>query len=287
MDIDLARTFLAVVETGSFVEAADRVFVTQSTVSMRIKSLEDRLGKILFERSKAGASLTPAGVQFHKHALAMVRIWEQARLEMALPQGYKAALTVGGQYSLWDGFLLDWVARMRSKAPQVAVRTQAGFSSVLMQHLLDGTLDIAVMYTPESRPGFEVEMLFEEELVLVSSERRPSGKPGKKYIYIDWGPEFRADHTLNFPDLSTPGLYMELGSLSLSYLLENQASGYFPKRLVVPHLTQGRLKLIAQAPTFHYPAYVVYPTDGNSQILDLALKTMKKVAADCSANGAI
>ena len=282
MDIDLARTFLAVVETGSFVEAANRVFVTQSTVSMRIKALEERLGKVLFERSKAGASLTPAGVQFHKHALAMVRIWEQARLEVALPEGYHAALTIGGQYSLWDGFLLDWVARMRSRAPQVALRTQSGFSNALMQHLVEGTLDIGVMYTPESRPGFEVEMLFEEELVLVSSEARPSGKPGKNYIYIDWGPEFRVDHSLNFPDLSTPGLYMELGSLSLNYLLENHASGYFPKRLVSSYLREGVLKLVKQAPVFHYPAYVVYPTDGDPEIFDVALKAMKRVAADCA-----
>jgi DNA-binding transcriptional LysR family regulator len=271
------------VETGSFVEAAARVFVTQSTVSMRIKALEEQLGKILFARSKAGATLTPAGIQFHKHALAMVRIWEQARLEVALPAGYQAALTVGGQYSLWDGFLLDWVARMRTKAPQIALRTQAGFSNVLMQHLVEGTLDLGVMYTPESRPGFELEMLFEEELVLVSSETRPSGKPGKNYIYIDWGPEFGADHSLNFPDLSTPGLYMELGSLSLNYLLQNHASGYFPKRLVLSYLEEGALKLVKQAPVFHYPAYVVYPTDGNPELFDVALKTMKKVAADCSA----
>ena len=283
MDVNLARTFLAVVETGSFVEAAKRVYVTQSTVSMRIKALEDQLGKTLFERSKAGATMTPAGLQFHKHALAMVRVWEQARLEVSLPAGYQAAFTVGGQYSLWDGFLLDWLARMRSRAPDIALRAQAGFSDVLMRHLVEGTLDMGVMYTPASRPGFELEMLFEEELVLVSSEPRPTGKPGKSYIYIDWGPEFQADHSLNFPDISTPGLYMELGSLSLKYLLENRASGYFPKRLVVPYLDEGVLKLVAQAPVFRYPAYAVYPAGGDPRFTGLALKTLRKVAADHSA----
>jgi DNA-binding transcriptional LysR family regulator len=278
MDVDLARTFLAVVETGSFVEAAERVFVTQSTVSMRIKALEERLGKPLFERSKAGASLTAAGAQFHKHAQAMVRVWEQARLEVALPEGYHDALAVGSQYSLWDGFVLDWVARMRSRAPAIALRAMTGFSNLLMQRLVEGTLDIGVMYTPQSRPGFRVEMLFEEELVLVSSEPRPAKKPGKNYIYVDWGPEFQADHSLNFPDLSTPGLYMELGSLGLKYLLENPATGYFPRRLVVPYLKDGTLKRIAQAPVFHYPAYVVYPTEGDPDVLGLALRTMRRVA---------
>jgi DNA-binding transcriptional LysR family regulator len=283
MDIDQARTFLAVVEAGSFVDAAKRVFVTQSTVSMRIKSLEERLGKTLFERSKAGATLTPAGVQFQKHALALVRVWQQARLEVSLPEGYQASLIVGGPYSLWDGFLLDWLARMRVKAPDIAFRTQTGFSDALMQRLADGTLDIGVMYTPQSRPGFEVEMLFEEELMLVSSEPQPLTSPGKNYIYIDWGPEFQADHSLNFPNLSTPGLYMELGSLGLKYLLGGPASGYFPKRLVASHLETGRLKLVGQAPVFHYPAYVVYPADGDPDTLGLALDTMKRVAADHAA----
>ena len=67
MDINLARTFLMVAETGSFIDAARKMNVTQSTVSARIKSLEDLLGRPLFERSKNGAELTSSGSQFQKH----------------------------------------------------------------------------------------------------------------------------------------------------------------------------------------------------------------------------
>jgi LysR family transcriptional regulator, flagellar master operon regulator len=279
MDIDLARTFLAVVEAGSFVEAADRVHVTQSTVSMRIRNLEEQLGKVLFERSKTGATLTAAGTQFHRHALTLVRIWEQARLEVSLPPGYEAALTIAAQFSLWDEFLLLWLSNMRRNAPQIAVRAQFGFSSALMQRLIDGSLDIGVMYRPESRPGYSVEMLFEEELVLVSSEPENPAKSDREYIYVDWGPEFRADHTLNFPELSTPGVYMELGSLGLRYLLVNHCAGYFPRRLVQSYLDAGQLALVPQAPTFSYPAYAVYPANGDSGLLDLALGELRRAAA--------
>ena len=61
MDIALIRTFLEVAATGSFVNASERLYVTQSAVSLRIARLEDTLGKPLFTRSKAGAELTPAG----------------------------------------------------------------------------------------------------------------------------------------------------------------------------------------------------------------------------------
>jgi DNA-binding transcriptional LysR family regulator len=280
MDIDLARTFLAVVETGSFVEAAERVHVTQSTVSMRIRNLEDQLGKSMFERSKAGATLTAAGVQFHRHALTLVRVWEQARLEVSLPPGYEAALTVGGQFSLWDEFLIGWLSAMRRNAPHIAVRAQFGFSSALMQRLIDGSLDIGVMYTPESRPGYSIEMLFEEELVLVSSEPETESGSKREYIYVDWGPEFRADHTLNFPDLSTPGVYMELGSLGLRYLLINHCSGYFPRRLVQTYLDAGAIALEPHAPRFSYPAYAVYPSNDDGGILELALEELKNSAAE-------
>ena len=63
MDIELARTFLAIVSTGSFVRASDRLHVSQTTVSARIRSLEDQLRRPLFVRNKAGATLTPAGEQ--------------------------------------------------------------------------------------------------------------------------------------------------------------------------------------------------------------------------------
>src|SRR5690349_7697801 len=64
MDIELARTFLEIVSTGSFIKAADRLHVGQTTVSARVRLLEQQLGRPLFVRNKAGASLTPAGEHF-------------------------------------------------------------------------------------------------------------------------------------------------------------------------------------------------------------------------------
>lgn len=280
MDVDLARTFLAVVETGSFVEAANRVHVTQSTVSARIKSLEERLGRVLFQRGKFGASLTPTGIQFQKHALAMVRIWEHARLEIALPEGYLSALAIGGQYSLWDGFLLEWVGSMRTVAPEIAIRASMGFSDTLMQAMVAGTLDLAAIYTPQGRPGLEVELLFEDEIILVSGQDDPSPEPDDSYVFIDWGPEFRADHSLNFPKLSIPGTYLELGSLSVQYLLRTNSSGYVPRRIAAPYLASGALKTSRRAPAFSYPAYAVYATDADADLVQLMLGQLRTAAAN-------
>ncbi|MEI9401657.1 LysR family transcriptional regulator [Mesorhizobium argentiipisi] len=55
MDIDRARTFLEIVHSGSFLKAADRLHVTQTTVSARIRTLEEELGRRLFIRNRNGA----------------------------------------------------------------------------------------------------------------------------------------------------------------------------------------------------------------------------------------
>ncbi len=278
MDIDLVRTYLAVVEQGSFVDAADKVYVTQSTVSMRIKSLEERLGRTLFERGKSGAKLTPAGRQFQKHAEAFVRIWSQASAEVALPEGHDRVFAIGGQYSLWDGYLLRWVTWMRETRQDVALRTHLGHSAILMRNLADGVLDLAVLYRPDQRPGFRIEKLFEEQLVLVSSVGSSRDLMSGNYVLIDWGPEFLADHTLNFPELVVPGLTLGLGSLAINYLLENSASGYLPRRVAERYLADGRLHRIDPAPDFFYPAYAVFPGDKDEELYETALKGLREMS---------
>lgn len=108
MDIELARTFLEIVSTGSFMRAAERLNVGQTTVSARIRALEMQLGRPLFVRNKSGASLTPAGEQFLRYAPTVVLLWQRARYQVAVPQGRQAVLTIGSEISLWQTVLLDW-----------------------------------------------------------------------------------------------------------------------------------------------------------------------------------
>ncbi len=258
MDIELARTFLAVVETGSFLEAADKVHVTQSTVSMRIRSLEQQLGRPVFERSKTGATLTAAGRNFQKHANTLVRTWTQARLDAGLPDTMETALEIGAAPSLWDGFLTGALPELMAELPNVAIRASSATSDVLARQVDDGGLDLAVMYQPRNTAGLSVIQLFEDEFVLVSSDRDLSADPlGKRYVLIDWGPEFRADHLLNFPHLATPSLQLGIGTSGLQYLKSRPAAGYFPWRVIAREVGAGRLRLIEDAPRFAYAAYAV------------------------------
>lgn len=278
MDINLARTFLMVAETGSFIEAAVKLNITQSTVSARIKGLEDLLGRPLFERSKSGADLTAAGEQFRKHALALVRVWQRAQLEVSLSDQHRDHLAVGATLGLWQGFLLKWVAKLRTDSPDIAVSAISAPSGVLSQRLIEGTLDLAVMYRPIQPPGHVVEHLFDEEFVLVTSAKQ-GRRAVNDYIFVDWGPDFQQDHAAAYPELTNPGLHLDLGSVSIDYLLANEASAYFPARIVRHHVARGRLRQPKRARRFVYPVYMVYPEARDEETYELIIQGLRTTAA--------
>lgn len=271
MDVELARTFLAVVETGSFFNAAGKVNVTQSTVSMRIRSLEQQLGQPVFERSKAGATMTAAGRNFQRHATTLVRTWTQAKLDAALPSSLNSVLEIGAPPSLWDGFLIDAIPSLKTAIPNLAIKASLATSDDLGPQLNEGMLDLAVMYRPQNTSGLIVERLFEDEFVLVSSDEDTSVDPfGDNYVLIDWGFEFRAHHLLNFPQFTTPTLQLGIGTLGLQYLRTQPASGYFPRRSIGAGVEDGWLYIFEDAPRFTYTTYAVF---GESQRDNIAGQT--------------
>ena len=278
MDIELARTFLAIIEAGSFVRAAERLNVTQTTVSARVRSLEDQLRRPVFLRNKTGVTLTAAGEQFLRFAPTLVQVWERARHQVALPEGRRAVIAAGGELTLWNPLLLNWMVWMKCTAPDIALQTQVGLSDGLLRQVADGVLDLAVVYSPRQWPGLRVEMLTEETLVLVTTDPSTAGVSDPDYVYVDWGADFAAHHGLNFPQFSNPGLSIGLGPLGLDYIIQVGGTGYFRKRVAQPYLASGRLHLVPHAPEFPHPAYAVYPEGAENDDLEAALAGLRTVA---------
>ncbi len=279
MDMDQVRTFLEVVEAGSFIRAADALHVTQSTVSARIKELELRLGQPLFVRRKSGVTLTTAGKRFQPHAATLLHVLQQARQDIALPAEMRAVLNVGGQFSLWERILLDWVGRFRSDHPEVAVRAEVGTPESLMRHLADGLLDFAVMYAPEARPGFKIEKLMDEHLVMVATRPDHAGPGEPDYVFVDWGPDFDAWHSDHYPDYNAARFHVSLGSLGLRYILAHGGAGYFPARVIAADMKAGKLHTVANVPQFLRPAHVISPSESASEITTVALASLRAIAA--------
>ncbi|MDG1708433.1 MAG: hypothetical protein P8H03_06705, partial [Emcibacteraceae bacterium] len=108
---------------------------------------------------------------------------------------------------------------------------------------------------------FKIKQIFVEEIVLVTSLPSEDAIFDHDYIFVNWGPEFLSDHALNFPDLSTPRVSLDLGSLGIEYLLMTPSSGYFPNRIAEPLIREGKIRLVESAPKFTYPAYLIFADD--------------------------
>lgn len=279
MKIENIRTFLEISECGNFNRAAENLNVTQSTVSARVKSMEDSFGRKLFKRIHAGVELTTAGHHFRRYALNIQRLWQQAHQRINLPENFAHEIGLGSQVSLWDSLILKWIPWMRTNASDVALHVEADYSQSLMRQLADGLLDIGVMYQPRQMPGLIIEDLFEETLILVATDQRALSQEWvEDYVFVDWGDVFRVKHAEAYPEAGTPAVTVGLGALGLEYILQNGGSGYFPIRVVQPHIDQRKLFRLEGAPSVQRPVYMVYPSSADDpESLESGLRGLREI----------
>ena len=275
MDIDLARTFLEIIRSGSFIATAERMHITQTAVTARVRSLELQLGCRLFIRNRAGARLTSDGERFVAYATQLVQTWETAKRDLPLPRGYDKLLSLGAEVSLSNPLMLAWVQRLRQVLPEHALRSDVAGDNELLKKLELGALDAVLVHQPAYWPALQVEQVLEEKLIQVVHATNP-----EPYIYVDWGPAFREQHDLALPGNMRSALSFSLGPLALQYLVQCGGRGYFRTRVVQRYLDEGLLKRVEQTPEFSYPIYLVYARAAQSPALLRAIELLHEVAED-------
>ncbi|MDA1327213.1 MAG: LysR substrate-binding domain-containing protein, partial [Proteobacteria bacterium] len=174
---------------------------------------------------------------------------------------------------------------IREVLPSVSIHAELGMAEHLTRLLVEGVMQMALVYAPSARPGLHVEQILDEELVLVDAgsgrgESDPVKAVAGRYVLVDWGHEFVQSHALQFPDLTNSGMTLSLGALATQFILERGLAGYLPARAVKEHLDCGAMHLVANAPDFHYPAWVVWRDDIDPAIVQPALTELRKIAAE-------
>ncbi len=267
MDINVARTFLEIVKTGSFVSAAANLNVTQTAVSARIKVLEEQLDRKVFIRNKAGARLTPAGDQFFRFATSLVQTWDRARRAVAISSGRETVITIGAELSQWNPLMRHWLLWMRHECPEIAISAYIDSPERLMEQVQEGALDVAILYAAPARTGVVAELLFEEKLVLVRTT--PADRPLEPddHVHVDWGEEFAASYHAAFPDAGAGVVSISYGPLALDFVLARGGSGYFRMAAVRQLLDEGQLVLVPDSPEFSYPSYMVHSTRADESVI--------------------
>jgi DNA-binding transcriptional LysR family regulator len=259
MNVELARTFLEVVNCGSLARAAEKLNVTHSTVTMRIKVLEDLLRSRLLIRNRSGANMTASGKRFYPLAEALTRAWQLTRRQMSLASGFEGLLSVGAPELLWDDLMFEWARKSRRERCEFAIRCEVGQSEHLMNRLFEGWLDFCLVFEPRSRSGFHVEKLFEDPLIAVSTEdRQPKENWDPEYVRIEWEEGILRQEQTYYPDLvETPHLSSQTPDLALRFLMEFGGSILIPERVFRTRQFPRQLYVIPDQPVFEQSVYLV------------------------------
>lgn len=276
MDIDSVRTFLAVAATGGFAMAAERMNVTQSTVSIRIANLEDKLGYKLFWRNRAGARLSVTGERFLDHAREIVRIWEQARGITERPGDLQSQFYIGCQPMLWESLAKPLLVWARKSLPGIALKLEEAPAEWMVSELLSGHLDLALMQETPVQSTLEGRKILEEELVLVMCGVKQAGPGTRGYIYIDWGADFSDQHRDFYKTQGFYPLWMSDAAMALDYLLEQGGSAFLPLPVVRRQIASGELKRLRLRRRFTRPVFAVYSQKYENDVVRKAVARLRK-----------
>lgn len=171
-DLDLLKTFAAVVDSGGFTKAAERVHLTQSTVSQQIKKLETSFGHTLLLRDKSSGNIqtTEEGELLLSYARRMLATAEEAMEVMRKPAAPRT-VRLGVPEDFAGRKLIDLLSGFSAASPHVRLDTVSGWSVELRRLLDTGEIDLALI---KREPGDGASLAtWSEELVWVESTRRP------------------------------------------------------------------------------------------------------------------
>jgi LysR family transcriptional regulator, flagellar master operon regulator len=251
------QTFVSIVENGSLVRASEQLNVTQSTVTARLRTLEQELGAILLHRQKSGVTLTASGTKLLSYAEIMIGLWRQARQETAPPQGTSSVCNFGCDPDLWPDLGKQIFDEVNGGNAQMALSVWPGGQSELYRMLSAGLLDVALTYRLAAPGDQTVYRLPPDDLVLYATEPDRPVRFDPGYIYVDLGAEFRAKHALAFSDVGTARLTFGSAVWALAYMLESGGSAYLPRRMAEAHVPARRLFELPDAPAFQRNIFLI------------------------------
>ena len=269
MDINILKTFIEVYRTRHFGKAADNLFVTQSTVSARVRQLEEALGVQLFYRDRNNIQLTPPGQRFLKHAESILNTWNRARFDIDLSEDTKTRLIIGGEPSLWDLYLGEWLLKIRKNLPHIVLAAEAVSTESMVRQLVDRTIDLGFTCEFPQIRNITISESFAFELVMISTKQGlgPDQAIQSGYVYVDWGTSFANQHAKFFAEAPAPDIRTGLGHLALGFIKKNGGSAYLPEPMIRDDLLKDQLYLVNDAPVIHHKSFVLFHEDSDRRDL--------------------
>ncbi len=236
MTLTELRYIVALARDRHFGRAADKCHVSQPTLSVALKKVEQRIGALLFERSSSDVRLTPLGEQVAAQAERVLE--ESARLDEIAVQGKDplvGPLRLGVIYTIAPYFLPRLIPALHARAPLMPLYLQENFTVRLAEMLRRGELDVAVLALPFSEPGIVTRPVYDEPFCVAMPNGHPLCKrksvsaaslAAEQLLLLGQGNCFRDQVVQACPHLTEPGGFERaLEGSSLETLRHMVASG--------------------------------------------------------------
>ncbi len=174
------QVFLAVSELRNFSRAAEKIHLTQPTVSSHLKALERYLGAELLERGGREIRLTPAGELFLPYARRIYSLQERAQQELSLYTGAASGtLEIGGSNTPGQYILPGIIGAFSRQRKKVRITLRIGDSESIISQIGDGRLELGLVGTPAPAGDFISRECRGDELILVAAPATAAGLPDK------------------------------------------------------------------------------------------------------------
>lgn len=253
----LLLTYLDVLETRNFNRTAERLNITQSTVSSRIRQLEEDLDTRLFERGRGGAEPTAAGRRFESHCRSLLTSWSLAKRELSSSGKNRPQLRVSAQLNLVRSLLRDWAEAMRADVPRIELYLEANFSEQIQRDVLTGDTDIGIVFAPRQIPDIHVTEVGLEHYVMVSTEcDQMADLDWSQYYRVAYTSHFDRQHSELFGGQAFAPTTLSSDDLALGFLSSYGGAAYVPS-MAVEKMKEAipNIKLVLDAPLIPQPLY--------------------------------
>lgn len=272
MEIRYLKEFVILVEEGYYANAAERLFVSPSSLTRHIQSIEKELGELLFQRTARKVKLTGIGNEYYKYAKKIVALQEKFMDENMIKRRREKKIVVGYREGIAQYEILEWISSFRSEHPEIELEFLYVSSEHQYDMLSENKCDFLLTergLAPKDR--FEYLTCIEDEYAVAVSDSNKMAD--KKSIGISELPLEKIAVVRMFPEYNSD--FMELVKNEPSYrdvdiIEESQAIGCIileNKIVLMPKLQAEKwgapISVIELLPPIPYEMALVYRKNGN------------------------
>lgn len=174
MNIEELKTFITVCELKNFTHTAEKLCMSQPTVSLHIKNLEHQFQTTLFHRSSKKLSITPTGEMLYKRAKQIIETVENTKQQIAgHHHTIQGELKIGASYTIGEYILPLILAHLKEHHPNLSLQISIGNTKEIVDHIKLLQLDVGLIEGTTKEKDLNITPFMEDELVIVCSKKHP------------------------------------------------------------------------------------------------------------------